>query len=211
MKRLLVVILICIGFSASSQEVYTSSGKPANARKRQQEEKGFDASKLIFGGGLALGFGTVTNLGISPVVGYRITDNFAAGISLGYQYNRIKNFWSIQDPVTGAYKNIHYKASILSGGVWTRYVVWQNIFAHAEYEHNLLTYNEPAYDQNGSGNIVEKKTKLDAPALLLGGGFRQPMTENSSFVISALYDVLQHEYSPYGNQLFFRFGFNVGF
>ncbi len=206
MKRLIIFICLLTGFSATAQEVYTSSGKSANARQREQKEKGFDASKLIFGGGMVLGFGTVTNIGVSPILGYRITDNFAAGISLGYQYNRIKDFWDL-----GNGQTMHYKANLFSGGVWARYAFLQNFFGHVEYEHNLMTFSRPGFDPGGSGSIVEEKIRFDAPALLVGGGFRQPVTENSSFVISLLYDVLQEEYSPYGKNVFFRMGFNVGF
>ncbi|MBS1690046.1 MAG: hypothetical protein JSS96_15055, partial [Bacteroidetes bacterium] len=64
MKYILSVVMLCMTFSlATAQEVYTSTGRSTHA-KRQHKPEGFDASRLIFGGGFVLAAGDVTNLGI---------------------------------------------------------------------------------------------------------------------------------------------------
>ena len=78
--------MVLVGYTASAQEVYTSSGRPANAKKKEEKQKGFDISRLVVGGGIGLGFGDITSISVSPMVGYRITDNFSAGVGFGYQY-----------------------------------------------------------------------------------------------------------------------------
>ncbi len=205
-RILLLLLLTASGLHA--QDVYTSSGRPQrrNAASRDAR-KGFDPDKLVYGGGLSLGFGTVTNLGISPIVGYRITDRAVAGIGLGYQYFRYKNAY--QNPQTGSYEN--YNQHVFTPSVFGRYLLFDNFFVQAEYEYNFISYNRLAYDPNGSGNVVNLTERVRVPALPAGIGYRQPVTDRSSFLIMALYDVLQNELSPYGKQVFFRFGFNVGF
>lgn len=210
MKRIFLIIALCVlGHGLQAQEVYNSSGRRGGYK--QEKNKGFDASRLIYGGGLGLSFGTVTSISVSPIVGYRITDNFSAGIGLGYQYFRVKDFFELYNAKNNQYQYYDYKTSAYSGSVWARYLIWENIFAHAEYQHNIFRFHDYQYDPAGSGDIVSFKTDITVPCLLVGGGYRQPITENSSFVIMILYDVLQDKYSPYRNTVDYRIGFNIGF
>jgi len=153
----------------------------------------------------------VCNLvGITPVVGYRITDKFSAGVGFGYKYINIKDYFELDAPNGGVtYENL--KANFFSASVWARYLVWRGLFAHAEYEHNFMNFKLPGYDQNGSGNIVTRNEKYQAPSVLLGAGYRQPIGEKASVNFSILYDVLQDAYSPYGNQPFIRIQFLAGY
>lgn len=207
-KGFLTLLLALLAAGLHAQDVYTSSGRPQrrNASSRTTK-KGFDPDRLVFGGGLALGFGSVTNLGISPIVGYRITDRAVAGIGLGYQYFRIKDAY--QNPQTGTYEN--YNQHVFTPSVWGRYLVFDNFFVQAEYEHNFISYNRLAFDPAGTGNVVNLTERISVPALLAGVGYRQPLSDRTSFLIMALYDVIQDEFSPYGKQIIFRFGVNVGF
>jgi hypothetical protein len=211
MKRILLLLLICTGFTASAQEVYTSSGKPSNAKKRVQKEKGFDPSKLIFGGGLQLGFGNITSISVSPIVGYRLTDNLAVGIGLGYQYLKIKDYFPIEDASTGQVYLFDYKSSIISTSVWSRYLITPSIFANVEYEHNFMSFQDYRYSPTGSGAIEGYKVKYQAPCLLLGAGWRQEISDNASMFIMVMYDVIQDKYSPYKDRIMPRVGFNIGF
>src|ERR1017187_10428182 len=87
MKNIVVVLLLFFGISyASAQEVYTSSGK-TGFHKKTKKKKGYDPDRLIIGGGITFGIdGGYVNLGLAPIVGYRITDHFSAGLGLGYLY-----------------------------------------------------------------------------------------------------------------------------
>ncbi len=210
MKRLLILCVCLLTISSlHAQETYRSSGKPKyNAHKKKNDERFID--RLIFGGGITLGFGDYTNIGITPVVGYRITDNFSAGVGLGYQYVRIKDYFQVEDPNTFITQNYDLKASLFSASVWARYIVWRNFFVQGEFEQNYMNFKTPGYDQSGSGNIVERTTKYQAPCILVGVGYRQPLGDHASVNFSIHYDVLQAEYSPYGNQLFPRIQFLLG-
>lgn len=112
MKYIVSVLMLCLGISfANAQEVYTSSGRNVHAKK-EKKVTGFDPSRLIIGGGIIASFGTgYTDAGISPIVGYAITDHFAAGIGIGYEYFSIQNAYYNQ--YTGVYDNYTDKANII--------------------------------------------------------------------------------------------------
>jgi opacity protein-like surface antigen len=213
MKQLIAVLLIALGFTASAQEVYTSSGRPVGAKpkqQRKQEPKGFDWSRIVVGGTLGFGMGDNTlAFSIAPVIGYRITDKLAAGIGFGYQYYKQKDFFEVPDLFTNEVHYYDYKASMISASVWARYLILDKLFVHAEYEHNFFSFND--YHYNSSGGIEPFKERLDVPSVLLGVGYRQPISENASMYIMAFYDVLQREYSPYKGSIQPRIGFTIGF
>ena len=76
MKRLTTVIIAAV-FSIGLANAQTS--------------KSIDWSEKIFiGGNLGATFGTITNINVSPMIGYKITPKTIAGISLTYQYFRQK-------------------------------------------------------------------------------------------------------------------------
>lgn len=215
MKYIAFAILFCLGVHiASAQEdipVYSSSGKPVKDGKvNSRKQKGFDASRIIFGGGFGFGFGNITNVSVSPMVGYRISDRFSAGVGVGYQYVRIKNYWTIFDQSNNTvYKP--FTANVYSPSVWMRYVLWNNIFAHVEYEHNFMSYKEYYNNYTVSTDILSRDIKYNAPSLLVGGGFRQPISDRVSIIFQGLYDVIQDKNSPYKGTIAFRFGIVAGF
>ena len=212
MRTILIIVMLCVGFGASAQEVYTSSGKPANAKKKEKKPEGFDVSRLIIGGGIGLGFGTVTSVSVSPIIGYRISDKFSAGVGFGYQYLRVKDYWEVEDFNNPGVVNYYdLKSSFISASVWARYLILTYLFTQVEYEHNFMSLTEPRFSPSGSGAIENAKVKWNAPSVLVGIGYRQPITDNSSLYIMGMYDVLQHEYSPYRGGIFPRIGFNIGF
>ena len=212
MKRIWILglcLLMAVGVQA--QETYRSSGKPKySSKKKKSNEEGFK-QKLIVGGELGLSFGQYTSIAVSPVAGYRITDNFSAGIVGGYQYFKFENFFTYYDQNTNTNQEADWKGHIFTVGAWARYLVWRNLFVHAEYQHNFMSFKAPANDPNGSGNVIMQTTKYQAPSVLVGPGYRLPMGDKASVNFSLLYDVVQDKYSPYGNQPFIRIQFLAGF
>jgi hypothetical protein len=193
MKKLIVALLLLISCSSFAQQVYTSSGKAVNARKQQKRDKGFDTDKLIFGGWFGAQFGTVTSVNISPIVGYKISERFAAGIGVGYQYFN--------------YKDNYEKDNVLQLSVWGRYKITDQIFAHVEPQNIIASYKIDA------PNGYYDKGQISYNKFLVGGGYRTPITERSSFTIMLLYDVLQDVNNPNPNKAAITpmMGFNIGF
>jgi hypothetical protein len=200
MKNLLIVFLLFLGLSASAQEVYTSSGKRSY---KQKTKKGYDPDRLIVGGGLNAGFGSgYTAVGLSPVVGYRITKSFSAGVGIGYQYFRQFDF---EDQG----KKWYISSNMIYPSVWARQFLFRNIFASACFEQDFISIKQPGIDVV-TGQIQDVASNVTASCLLVGVGLRQPMGGRVSFIGEIMYDVLQQKYSPYYGQPTIRIGILAG-
>lgn len=210
------ILLVVVTSTYAQERVYSSSGKPLNkSQKNIKSDKLIEPDRIIIGGWGLFGAATgIVNVGITPVVGYRITDGFAAGIGLGYQYLRIRDYNTvITNPINGAEEFRPLNAHIYSPSVWFRHIIWNNIFAQVEYEHNIFSQTTYTNDftQYQTLPIIKRKDRLGVNSVLVGAGIRQPVGERSSMVFMILYDVLQDKNSPYRNTLAIRFGFNYGY
>lgn len=207
--RKIIVFLLLLGFSAtvaSAQEVYNSSGKPGY-QKKTKKHKGYDPDRLIVGGGLNAGFGGgYVNVGIAPIVGYRLNKIWSAGIGLGYQYNRTPEY---ADP-SNQYAIDYAQANIVYPSVWTRCFLYRNIFADAVFEYDMAYVKEPDYNYN-SNEMEFRNTNYNIACGLVGIGLKQPLGGRVSFYGEIMYDVLQQDHSPYLGQPIFRFGIAAGF
>jgi len=207
MKYLIWVLLIFIGIAhTSAQDVYTSSGK-SGYHKKTKKKKGYDPDKLIIGGGLNAGFGGgYANVGIAPILGYRITDHFSAGIGVGYQYYQQPEYVDPVDP----YKVSYARENIVYPNLWTRYFVYRNFFVDGSLEYDFISLKGPGYDNYG--NLTTLKANVNNTCLLLGAGIRQPLGGRVSAYFELIYDVLQGKYSPYpAGAPDIRVGFAAGF
>ena len=205
MKNILFLVLLSLGVaSVSAQEVYTSSGKPGY-QKKVKKTKGYDPEKLVIGGGFNAGIGSgFANIGLSPIVGYRWTKNFSAGVGVGYQYYKSP---VAPDP-TNPDKELYQYMSIVYPNLWTRYFVYRNIFVDATYEYDIISLKSPI---DHFGNVNQVKSSVTNSCLLLGVGLRQPLGGRVSAYVSLIYDLLQGEYSPYPrNAPDIRFGIVAG-
>ena len=158
----------------------------------QSEEppaKGFDPSRLVFGGNLGASFGNFTFVNVSPQVGYRLKPNFIAGAGINFIYQQATFFNNDKESIGYAGLN-----------VFARYLPVQFIMLNAQPE---LNYSWGKYNFREPNIPDEKLEGKLVPSLLLGGG----LVLGRGFMISAQYDVIQNERSPYGRNVFLGFGF----
>lgn len=144
--------------------------------------------RIRFGGGIGgLQFGNPTVVGVSPMVGYQVTNDFTAGLALDYQYQGGTSFgtkYSINQygpRLFGQYR-LHFLEQILS-----------KAFLQAELQKYYGSYSlsgAPSTDRN-----------YDTQALAgLGVGF-------GGFQITALYNLNYNiNTSPYGSPIVIRVG-----
>jgi hypothetical protein len=205
MRYIVCVLLLAIGINTvSAQEVYNSSGK-ASYQKKSKKQKGYDPDRLIVGGGLNGIFTSgYLSAGLSPIVGYRITKHFSAGVGIGYQYTQMAEF---RDPYTN--KMWFTRQNIIYPSVWTRYFVFRNIFADVTFEYDFISQRGPGIN-NITGYYEQQRASVSTPCLLVGAGFKQPLGGRVFFFGQLMYDVLQRPYSPYLYSVFPRFGIAAG-
>ncbi len=160
---------------------------PADTNKTKGPTPFWSKDKIYTGGGLGLSFGTITFINLSPIIGYKITPKYSAGIGITYIYIKDNRNTS------------PYSLNIFGGSVFTRYLITQFFFAHAEYE--VLEGNwDPYYSSNRF--LMEN--------VWVGGGLRQH-SGNSSVNIMALWNLTETPYSRafFGNPQL-RIGIGIG-
>lgn len=164
-----------------------------------EEEELRPVDRIFFGGNFSLMFGYITNIEISPLVGYYITPRLAAGTGIKFEYYKDKGFY------------YPYQTAIYGGNIFSRYIIIKNlgegmnlglntgIFTQAEYEVLSLEkeYFEPPYTEDG---------RFLVHSVLVGGGIIQPIGRRSAFLVTVLYNLNESVRSPYSNPII-RVGF----
>ncbi|HMQ49920.1 MAG TPA: hypothetical protein PKA00_20900 [Saprospiraceae bacterium] len=169
MKRLLQLsFLIVITLLLTNTDALAQSrGKK---KKSSETDKYFDdsgnfASKLWYGGGFNLGFSgdnfeSLFQLGVSPMVGYKITDNFSIGPRGEVLFNFYRADVGAPEIAKGTFVNYGL-------GVFSRYKIFRTIFIHGEYGFQ----NEEIiidYDFNENKFITGRRSRNNA---FIGAGY----------------------------------------
>lgn len=186
MKRLLILLLI---ISAAMAQTVHAQDEP-----EETPQKGFDKSKLFFGGNFGLGLGSrSSSIIISPQAGYRFNSHFAAGAGVNFNYYSYKNIFEERTRYGYAGLNIFGRVYPIS------YLLLQ---AQPELNYSWGSVKYP------TDNITQKLKGQLVPSLLLGGGAAIPTGGNGALLLMIQYDILQEARSPYGNKAFFTMGYN---
>ena len=172
------------------------------AQDYRQTPKARFTDKIFVGGGLGLQFGTLTLIDVSPIIGYRITEKFETGLGFTYKYYRYKDYYI--DNYTGIGYDL--KSNITGGSIFTRYHIFENVFAHVEFER--LRYRYDDYYNTGAG-LQSDKITANFNSIFVGGGYRQRISNGSYFFIMALWNINEGALSPYSNPVI-RMGMVLG-
>jgi hypothetical protein len=156
----------------------------------------WDWHRLFTGGSLGASFGNSDiYFEISPLLGYKVTDMMRVGAGFNYQYfnNGVSNIFDIP-----------YKLSLIGFNAFVEHDIAFGILAHVNYENlkaTLISDDPLITDVEGW-----------YPSLLLGGGYRVPIGENSASQILLLHPVsLDSPNSIYSSPLAVRFAIHIGF
>ena len=203
MKQLIYGLLVLLMISGS--EAVIAQTQPIETTEQDNSVKEDDngnstvkqkdwKDRIVVGGNLGAQFGSSTYIEVSPIVGYKVTDKFTAGIGFSYQYFS-ENY---NDPFF-----VDYKASVYGPRVFLQHDILFGFFAHAEYEYAWYKFKyEDFYLTEFKGQV---------PALFIGGGYNYFITDNAKLQIMALYDLLNGPNSLYYSPWVFRIGFSTGF
>ena len=160
------------------------------------------ADRIFFGGNFGLQFGSVTFIDVSPLIGYRVTEEFSAGIGFTYQYVKYDDIL-ITEVINGQLRlrEADYETSVYGGRVFGRYYFGERYFAHSEIEMLSMEY----YDKHRQEPDFVREW---VPGFLVGGGIYQPIGSRSGFMATILYNLLyDNARSVYSSPLVIRFGF----
>jgi hypothetical protein len=186
---LLFCCIIVFNVSASGQ-IQEIDPEETNEETTAEMQNWLD--RVVVGGGLSASFGDFASVYISPIVGYKVTDDLLAGIGFTYQYV------SFNDPYN-YYQD--YKSNLIGGKVFGQYNLFYGLFAHLEYEQ--LWYDLKFED----GTFFAGKE----PALFPGIGYNLKLGKSAYFQLMAMYNLLwQSDSFIYGNPFQIRMGFTIG-
>ena len=113
-------------------------------------------------------------------------------ITLGQNYD--PNYSENKKPNNSFASHLYF-----GGGLGLQYFIFENVFAHVEYEtlaYNTREPNQTAYMQQYDSFFV-------------GGGYNQRIGGNSAMYILVLWNLNDTQYSPYSNPVI-RVGFSFG-
>lgn len=198
MKRIFFAVI----FLAMAQQAAFAQQTDDSPRTYEEPQKGFNPRNVMVGGALGLSFGNYTFVNVSPMIGYRFSRMFAAGVNINAQYSSGKDYIFGTNDI--ASRN---KYTMFGGGLWGRFYPIEQFFIHAQPEYNAISAKISDYTVNPRR---EYKDRYGAPSLLLGGGYAQPIGGNSAVTFMVLYDVLQDKNTPYLNRPIFSGGVNIG-
>ena len=171
-----------------------------NLIKAQNDEEITWRDRLYFGGNLSLSVGTITAIQISPLVGYRLTSRWSAGIGFDYEYYKSSGQYF------GNYHVSSYSTSIYGGNIFTNYVFLKNfptdgISLLAQTEYDVLSLERKYFqDYTSSGRFL-------LHSVFIGGGVRQRMGKRSSLNLLLLWNLNETQYSPYFSNPIIKFNF----
>ena len=212
---LIVFILSCGTVLAQTDSSYQgSSALPPTSKSKQSEaatrysappppanQKSDWRKRIYVGGYFGLSFSNVySNVEISPIVGYRITDNFSMGVGVIYRYYSYEYFNLAQGNTQKA------SFSNWGGRINANYRLFDLIALGAEYQYITNDWLE-GYDD--LGNPVWDKKGVNI--LFVGGGLSKRVGGNAIMYVMAYYDILQEQYSPYSDNIIWRIGVSAGF
>ena len=178
MKRFLIILFVAIIPLQGYSQYYE------NKEKKEEAEKASLRDKLYFGGYLGLQFGTYTLIDISPLIGYKITPKFHAGLRFTYQYSKTE------------YYNVTYSSSSYGGSIFSRFYILKGLYAQAEAEYLNIEY----IDTNGA------TFRKWVDSYYVGGGYFQPLGKRGGMYFTVLWNLNESQYSPYENPVM-RIGF----
>ncbi len=195
MKKIIVILFISLSFQAFSQ---SSDEKPI-------EKKGFKKEKLFTGGSATAGFSNYsTILGITPQLGYSLTNWADAGITFNLNYTSQRDYQTFGDKL---------RQTVYGPGAFVRLFPVNFLFATAQYEYNMIHVK---YIPADNGSSVPPY-RVNANSLLLGAGYAggRYRGSNTYYFLSVSWDVLGDKNSPYldgygRSNPIIRAGYNIG-
>lgn len=173
--------------------LYLGSISFSNAQKYVNEDSKF-TERLYLGGNFGLQLGTnLTQIEISPAVGYMINNKASVGVGVIYQYFKAQ--------IQTQSRVYEIKTNIYGGKLFGRYNITDFLFGYAEYEH----INLDAVNLNS--NEIERAW---VPGMFVGAGYFQAIGRRSGVNLMLLYNLTYDPIrSPYNSPFLLRLGFVI--
>ena len=195
MKKAILLLLLPLYFHANAQQ----------ENENEKIHNRFEKQRLFTGGSANLGFSSgTTMIGVTPQLGYSVTDWMDAGITVNFNYISQRDYYTTEK----------WRQTTYGPGAFVRLFPVKFLFASAQYEYNFINLK---HILPGSSGIPSQKTSYNANSLLVGGGYAggREKGNNTYYFLSIAWDIMGDKYSPYVDNLgrsnpIIRAGYNIG-
>ncbi len=186
---LMFVLLISVSLFAQETDTVKVAGQQPN--ENQLPKPKLDKSRMYYGGYVTMNFSkNYSVIGVQPLVAYKLTSKLSVGSQFSYEYISDNRY------------QIEQNGSNYGFSVFSRFRVTPRLYAHTEF--SMMSYKW--FYSDG------KDERKWAPMFFVGGGYSQPISKNVWLNAQVLFDVLNHENSPYNNwDPYFSIGIGVEF
>ena len=186
----LLTFALFISVAVFAQETDSTKVEQQTAENELPKPK-LDKSRIYYGGYVTMNFSkNYSVFGAQPMVAYKLTPKLSVGTQFSYEYISDNRY------------NIEQNGSNYGFSIFTRYRIVPRLYAHTEF--SMMSYKW--FYSNGS------EDRKWAPIFYVGGGYSQPISKNVYLNAQVLFDVLNHENSPYNDwEPYFSLGIGVGF
>jgi hypothetical protein len=160
-------------------------------KKERPDEAGNDAWKdrLIWGGNLQAWLGNPTFILLTPTIGFIPLENFNVGVGAVYNYISYNSYYG------------KYTQSIFGGHTYARYIIQDSYFLQVQYDK----LRQPDLFSS------EPNAKRWIDYVLVGGGFRQSISDKLALNTSVMYNVTPNPLSIYPSRVIIQFGITGNF
>ena len=177
MKKILLSILLVVFVSGLSAQYLEKEPPPSPVQR------------IFFGGNLDMGFGAVTQISLSPEVGYRITNRLSAGVGIDYMFVYSEEY--------------NYKGSIFGGSVFASFTVIKSLgdlIPFFRTNMGILIYGQFSYtNMGGFYTALSGDEPMWIASPMLGLGFQVPIGQRSYMLLTVMYNFDESMYSIYSN------------
>lgn len=197
MNRAILTILVLFVFVNGIQAQRKT--RELDSQKQDEQKKANDMygvndswkDRLFYGGNIGGSLGNVSSFFmIQPIVGYKINEKFQVGLDPLYIYS--SRTYTLSNNTT-----LTQSINAYGPGVFGRYFINDNIFAHTEY----LGLNYNIYDE-----FSKREISKFSNSFFVGGGY-MPGGKSGIYVV-VLYDLLYNSNTSfYASPLDIRIGF----
>jgi hypothetical protein len=186
MKRLVLLFLV-LSLNGISQVDSVYTGLPEEPQKKQRNTDWMQ--RLTWGGNFQAWLGNPTFIFLSPTVGYIPLKNLHVGVGFIYSYSSGNTGFG------------RYNGSAYGPHSYIRYVIADSYFIQTEF--NRLNQPDLLSFEPGS--------RLWINYWLVGGGFRQRVSDKAAMTTSIMYNLTPHMLSVFPSRLILQFGFTSSF
>lgn len=177
---------LLLSFTAAAQGTPHGSigiGTGSGGGISTSQSLGASSGRWHLGGSFGFSIGDYTHIGISPQIGHAVTSYLTLGGGLSYD---------------------HYSRSETHS---SRNYIGADLFARLYPIRYIVLQLQPEIQRSwGRSNGVSSTSEVCA-CLVLGGGVTYPVSSSGDISAMIHYDVLQNDYSPYGNRIFYSVGY----